>query len=291
MSEIEEIHFEKLRKDWYANGTFMSRTIQRQLHTSRPLTRFVGFPRHWLPLFEWGGCPWRDSVEPDVFVPFISGRTEGEVVADIQRARAARQLRLLVDVAASSEVVLSEALQRLDGRLGASDFDEDSGREIRLTTWHSYNRADVRAFDSLISNFSQRRSGVLFVPCSKARPYAASQSHKRLLQLARAHGVDVDVLDKVVITSLGPIPEQYWDAPIVQSYDTGIRDIYRLFLQTKALLKQTNYAEAWDLMSFSPYSDILRLCHLEGLLPLPKRLSGIRKRNISIYRPTARVRR
>ena len=148
----------------------------------------------------------------------------------------------------------------------------------------------MRAFDSLVSGFKQRHAGVLFIPCSKVRPYSRSQSHRRLLQLARAHGVHVDLLDKVVITSLGPIPEQYWDAPIVQTYNTGIRDIYRL-LQTKALLRRTNYTDAWDLMSFAPYSDILHLCHLEGLLPLPRRLRVIRKRNISVYRPEASVSR
>jgi hypothetical protein len=284
-----ELHYTDLRKDWYANGTFMSRAIQRQLRARRQLILFVGFPRHWLPLFEWSRCPWRGSVEPDTFVPFMSGRTEDEVVADIERAKSAKRLRLLVDVAASSEVVLSETLQRLDGRLGELDFTEESGQEIRLTTWHSYNRADVRAFDLLISDFKQRHKGVLFIPCSKARPYSASQSHRRLLQLARAHEVPVDLLDKVVITSLGPVPEQYWNAGIVQVYDTGIRDIYRLFLQTKVLLKGTNYTEAWDLMSFAPYSDMLHLCHLEGLLPTPKRLSAIRKRNISVYRPEAAV--
>jgi hypothetical protein len=281
-----EFIYKDMRKDWYANGTLMARAIQRQLRSPNPLVRFVGFPRHWLPLFEWGRCPWHGSVEPENFVPFITGKTEAQVIADIEEAKSAKQLRLLVDVVASSEVALSETLQRLDGRLGASDFEKDTGREIRLTTWHSYNRADVRAFDMLIAGFKQNRAGVLFIPCSKGRPYSASQSHKRLLRLACDRGVHVDLLDKVVITSLGPIPEQYWDAPIVQAYDTGVRDIYRLFIQTKILLRRTNYKEAWDLMSFAPYSDVLRLCHLEGLLPLPKRLTAIRKRNIPIYRPT-----
>jgi hypothetical protein len=265
----------------------MARAVQRQIRSEIPLVQFIDFPRHWLPLFEWSRCPWRGTIEPENFVPLISGRSEEDVLLDIARARQSRQLRLLVDVIASSEVVISETLQRIDGRLAACDFYREAGVDIKLTTWHSYNRADVRSYDELTLNFCQRHSGVLFIPCSKKRPYPASATHRRLLQSARENGIDIEHLDKIVITSLGPVPEQYWDNWIVKAYDTGIRDIYRLFLQLKNLLRNTTYTEAWDLMSFAPYSDILRLCHLEGLLPPLQRLGGQVRRNIPIYRPQA----
>src|SRR5882757_5509574 len=104
------VEFKSLRADWYANGNFMARAIQRQLRTPRVLATFRGFPRHWLPLFEWAGAPWEGSVEPPTYVPLFSGRTENQAVADIARARRAGQLRLLVEVAASAEIVLCETL-------------------------------------------------------------------------------------------------------------------------------------------------------------------------------------
>jgi hypothetical protein len=283
------IEFHSLRGDWYANGNFMARALQRQMRAKESLATFVEFPRHWLPLFEWARAPWRGSVEPRTYVPLISGRTEIEILSDVARARKAGQLRLLVEVVASAEIVLCETLQRVDGRLSASDFDAAMHDEVRLTTWHSYNRADVRAFDSRIAECRQSKSGVLFIPCAKARPYQKSQAYRRLMRVARDAGIDTDGLDKIVITSIGPVPEECWDLDFVQRYDTGVRDIYRLFLQTKALLRDTNYLEAWDLISFAPYSDMLRLLSLDGLLPEPKRLPSIRRRNIPIYRPPARA--
>ena len=279
-----EIEFEALRADWFANGSFMARALQRQLRSKRPLSVFCGFPRHWLPLFEWVGSPWRDSIEPDAYIPFFSGRSERHIMEEIARARAAGQLRLLVEIAASAEIVLCETLQRIDEVHGEDVSRLAEAGEIRLTTYHSYSRADVRAFDSQISGFRQSHPTVLFIPCAKARPYYKSQSYRRLLGQARAVGIDVKHADQIVITSLGPVPQRFWELDIVQRYDTGVRDVYRLFLQTKALLSRTKYRFAWDLMSFAPYSDMLRMLHLEGILPIPQRLPTARRRNIPVYR-------
>jgi hypothetical protein len=279
------IEFRSLRADWLANGNFMARAIQRQLRSRRPLLIFKGFPRHWLPLFEWAGAPWKGSIEPKTYVPLFSGRSEAEIVSEITRARANGQLRLLAEVAASTEIVLCETLQRIDGRLAPVSSSEVERHEVCLTTWHSYNRPDIRAFDAVIAGFRQTKAGVLFIPCAKARPYHRSRSHRRVMSTARAAGLQLDQLDTIVITSIGPVPEAYWEHDFVLRYDTGVRDIYRLMLQLKTLLKHTSYDEAWDLMPLAPYSDIIRLLHLEGLLPVPKRLESIRRRNIPIYRP------
>jgi hypothetical protein len=278
------VDFGKLRADWLANGNFIARALQRQLRSSEALLIFQGFPRHWLPLFEWAGAPWKHSIEPLEYVPLFSGRTEDEVVSEIAKARAVGQLRLLTEVAASTEIILCETLQRIDGRVSSLPSPEAQTNPIRLTTWHSYNRPDVRAFDATLASFRQTRPGVLFIPCAKARPYHYSRSHRRLMHTAREAGLALDQLDTIVITSLGPVPQALWEHDIVRRYDTGVRDIYRLFVQLKQLLKGTSYAEAWDLMSFAPYSDIVRLCYLDGLLPHPQRLENIKRRNVPAYR-------
>jgi hypothetical protein len=279
----EVVEFSSLRADWYANGNFMARAIQRQLRVAAPMFLFRGFPRQWLPMFAWAGAKWESSIEPAHYVPLFSGRAESEIAEDISRARDAGQLRLLVEVAASTEVVLCETLQRIDdGSLVAPGAKDD--REIRLTTWHSYSRPDVRAFDLLVSGFQQTRPQVMFIPCANTRPYQAAPAHQRLMKTVREAGLDVMTMDVIVLTSLGPVPENCWGLEVVQRYNTGIRDIYRLYLQTKRLLENTRYVEAWDLMSFVPYSDIVRLLHADGILPTPKRLKSIRRRNIPIYR-------
>lgn len=284
----ETVEFAALRADWFANGNFMARAIQRQLRSPVPLLSFAGFPRHWLPMFEWAGAPWSGSIEPDVYVPLVSGRSEDEIVGEIGRARESQQLRLLVEVIASSEVVICETLQRIDSGSGAPQV--PVAGEVRLTNWHGYSRPEVRAYDSVIAGFRQSRPGILFLPCAKARPYQTSQTHRRLLQKATLSGLNLDRLDIVVITSIGPVPEANWLDDLVQRYDTGIRDIYRLYLQLRALLKGTDYEVAWDLMSFAPYSELLRFAHRDGLLPEPRRLDSMRRRNIPVYREPGRSR-
>jgi hypothetical protein len=278
------IEFQSLRADWYANGDFIARAIQRQLRSARPLASFNKFPRHWLPLFEWAGASWNGSIEPPIYVPFFSGRQESDVIAEIANARKNGELRLLVEVAASAEIVLCETLQRIDGKFAPNRAPRSESGTVRLTNWHAYNRPDVRSFDMTVAGFRQKRSGVIFIPCAKSRPYHRSPSHRRLMRSAKEAGLDLNRLDVIVITSIGPVPEALWEHEFVQRYDTGVRDIYRLLQQLRRLLAGTVYREAWDLMSFGPYSDIIRLLHLEGILPAPQRLDSIRRRNIPVYR-------
>ncbi|RWD65943.1 DUF5591 domain-containing protein [Mesorhizobium sp.] len=288
MEEI--VRFDALRADWFANGNFMARAIQRQLTSDRPLARFVGFPRHWLPLFVWAGAAWSESVEPSSFVPLVSGRGEAELLEDIDRARANGNLRLLVEIVASAEVVLCETLQRIDASTGLNAFSSPD-EDIRLTCWHSYSRPEIRALDTLLREYRQQHDDVLFIPCSRSRPYTISQSHRRFLAIARAAGLAPDRMDIIVITSIGPIPQSLWSHDIVRRYDTGVRDIYRLLVQLRALLRDTRYQQAWDLMTFVPYSDLLSIVQREGLLPDVKRIENTRRRNIPAYRaPSSSVR-
>lgn len=280
------IHFDSLRADWFANGTFMSRALQRQLRSSVPLSKFCGFPRQWVPLFEWAEAPWSDSIEPSRYVPLISNRSEGDILAEVRRARSSGELRLLVEVIASGETILCETLQRIDA--GLEPTLGGSG-QVRLTSWHGYSRPEVRAFDSELAGFVQTKPSVLFIPCTKGRPYYKSPSHRRLLASLRAVGLKLDELDVIVITSIGPVPQPLWDHNFVQRYDTGIRDIYRILIQLRSLLYGTRYEEAWDLMPFAPYSDLLSIAHKEGLLPPLQRISGARRRNIPAYRAPKRA--
>lgn len=279
-----------MRADWYANGNLIARTIQRQLLVDRPIVEFRGFPRHWIPLFEWAGASWRHTTEPECYVPLFSGRSERDVIRDIVRARSAHQLRHLVEVAASAEIVLCETLQRIDEKQLRAAPVAGERTQIRLTTWHSYGRSECRAYDALLTAFRPKFPDAVFLPCAKSRPYQRARSHQKLIGQLRAHGIDPDRCDKIVITSMGPVPEEWWDHELVRRYDTGVRDIYRMLIQCRILLRHTHYAHAWDLLSFAPYCDLLGLLHLERIIPMPQRLPGIRRRNIPVYRGSRALR-
>jgi hypothetical protein len=277
------VEFSGLRDDWFANGTTMARSLQRDLAARSSASLYRGFPRQWIPIFEWVGAKWEGSTEPTGYVPFFSGRSEADVLEEVRRARAAGELRLLVEIAASSEVVLCETLQQIDERRVGRRILHGPKR-IRLTNWHSYNRAEVLRFERQPERFRQANPTVLFIPCARKRPYQLSQTHRKLLARVRSAGINPERCDKIVVTSIGLIPEPLWGESFVQRYDTGVRDIYRLIVQARRLLRGTSYDFAWDLLPFSPYSDLLQIVSREGLIPTPRRLPGARRRNIPAYR-------
>ncbi len=281
---MQTIRFADLRPDWFANGSLVARAIQRQLRCSATAIEFVGFPRHFLPLFAWAGAAWRDSIEPATYVPLISARSQADVERDIEAAKNAGALRLLLETVGSAEIVLCETLQRIDAAHATPDPNDII--PVTLTNWHGYSRPECRAFDEALAGFRQTKPDILFIPCAKTRPYPSSQAHRRLI--AAAAGIDPAHRDVVVITSIGPVPESLWHDPFVLRYDTGVRDIYRLLIQLRPLLAGTDYRRAWDLIPFTPYSDLLTIVHREGLLPSPQRLPSIRRRNIPTYRPSRR---
>ncbi len=243
---------------------------------------FTAFPRQWIPVFEWLGADWKRSSEPANFVPFFSDLDEAAILAQVRAAKAAGQLRLLAEIAASADVVLCETMQRIDGLL---DRPESPDRPTTLTTWHGYNRRSLRELDKEIAAFKSRSSGVVFIPCAKSRPYSRAPSFKRLMKRLEADGICMDGYEKIVLTSIGPVPESLWGHEVVLAYDTGIRDLYRLLTQLRALLRNNSFSSAIDVLPLAQYGDLLDILHLEGALPPLSRPSWLRRRNIPIYRP------
>src|SRR5688572_502327 len=81
---------------------------------SRKAVTLTGFPRHWLPIFELAGARWKGSSSPDLYVPFVSGLTQQELVKEIRSAQKAGQLRVLVESIAGCDPVIAEVLPRID---------------------------------------------------------------------------------------------------------------------------------------------------------------------------------
>src|SRR6516164_8959822 len=88
--------FQSLRRDWYVSNEALSRAVRHAV-AGRKRYRFIGFPRQWVPVFEWYGVPWARSVPPLDYVPLFSDLSEGDVLRIVAAARANRALRLLVE--------------------------------------------------------------------------------------------------------------------------------------------------------------------------------------------------
>ena len=67
-----------------------------------------------------------------------------------------------------------------------------------------------------------------------------------------------------MITSIGIVPEELWENPVVGSYDAGVPDIYRLLRLARTFFSSHSYDKVIDCLSFEPYSDILRILRAEG---------------------------
>jgi hypothetical protein len=90
--------------------------------------------------------------------------------------------------------------------------------------------------------------------------------------------------DVIVVTSIGPVPEKLWSHDVVMRYDTGIRDVYRILVLLRRMLRGVRYAVGWDCLAFRPYRDILSIACREGSIGRLARPEGLRGRNIPSYR-------
>jgi hypothetical protein len=277
------IDFNGLRTDWYSGGDFMARALQRQLRNGD--TTFVNFPLQWIPVFAWAGAAWRSPTRPTQYLPLFSHIEEQDLVREVERARHAGQLRSLAELAASSDIVLCETLQRIDAMgSAAAEPERADGSPIVLTNWLSYTRAEFRSYEESLKKFRQGSRSAIFLSCGRSRPYQNSRTHHRLRALLKAQDIAMEDHDVIVMTSIGPVPSSLWQHPVVMRYDTGIRDVYRVLTLLRRLLHGTHYDTAWDCLSFRPYRDVLEIVAREGSIGKLLRPNNIRSRNIPAYR-------
>ena len=213
--------------------------------------------------------------------------SERELVQETQRARKAGQLRSLVELTASCDIVLCETLQRIDARHCRSTADTGNNgdaRSIILSNWLSYTRPEFRDYEEALKQYRQGSRSAIFLSCGRTRPYHLSRTHVRLRRALEAEGVDIDCHDVIVMTSIGPVPQPLWQHPVVMLYDTGIRDIYRVLTLLRRLLHGTQYEVGWDCLSFRPYRDVLDIVTREGRIRKLLRPRVLRSRNIPVYR-------
>ncbi|MDZ4110396.1 MAG: DUF5591 domain-containing protein [Brevundimonas sp.] len=256
------LSFGALRSDWFYANDIVPRHLVRARAGERIM--FDGFPAHWLPLIAWCGGVWANAQAPERHLPLVSDAGPRGVEAMVFAARSNNELRTLVEAVACLDPVLADALYIVDQK-AAPRVDEET---LWLTSWASYGRPAVRLFERRVADFRSTNTTALFLPCSRRRPYDKSNTHKRIWTRLEAQGIvspGDPGFDHIVLSSIGIVPRAHWDDPVVQRYDAGVPDIYRLLRLLRAFLKTQRYHRVVDCLSFEPYSDLLRICQSECL--------------------------
>lgn len=264
------VNFQAIRSDWYEGNELMPRLIGKVVRGERRFI-FRGFPTPWLPLFIYFDLDWGEACTPKTYVPIFSDLQEGEIFALCSSAKKNGQLRLLVETTVTLDPLMADCLYILDNRLPievAECFEDpiEDTRSLRITNWQSYGRPSVRRLEREIGTFRRGSEACVMLPCARKRPYFKSRTHKTIYAKLRAQGVNIDQIDKIVLTSIGVLPEVFWKKHEVQVYDTGVPDIYRLLRLTRQFFKVNRYDIVYDTLNFPPYSDILRVVAGEGLI-------------------------
>lgn len=275
--EIKRFNFSDLRSDWYASNHTLPRLIRGCIE-ERQYLEFHGFPRQWIPIFEWFGIAWADSIDPLEYIPFFSDLTEDCLTAIIRRAKEQKSLRILVESATMYDPILSDLLYIIDNTVSLTgsvikhdcqeidDKTQERTRRLILNGWQAYGRPSVRTIEKAVLAVQPQANIAVALPCSRTRPYNKSSTHRKIYQILERHGYKLDELHRIVITSLGVLPEETWGLPQVMTYDAGVPDIYRILRLIRKYFSKVQYLYVLDCLQFEPYSDVLRIAEREGII-------------------------
>jgi hypothetical protein len=273
----EVLEYGSLRRDWYNSNQTLPRLI-RQIAEGRRRCVFIGFPRQWIPVFEWFGVPWEKSTSPANYIPFFSDFSENRLVKIVHRSRREGTLRILVESASMYDAVVSDLLYIVDNtvRTESASMQNDlleatnrcaaKRRPLLLNGWQSYGRPSLRLLESWALAVKPQSSIAVALPCALARPYDRSQTHKKIYRILEDQGHPLKTLHRVVITSLGILPEEVWSMPQVIAYNAGVPDIYRILRLGRAFFGMAKYSLVIDCLQFEPYSDVLNILRMEGVI-------------------------
>jgi hypothetical protein len=285
LNELKELRFCDIRQDWYYSNQLLPRLIRNSIHRTQQI-KFAGFPRQWIPVFEYYGIPWRICSEPSEYMPIVSELSDDELARYSQAAKAKGTLRTLVESVSALDPLIADLLYIVDHSIEVSKFDlvptESKGPKlIRLSSWQSYGRPEVLRFETAVDQVGKSNSVAVLLPCSRQRPYRASRTHKKIWQALTELGYQRDAVDQVVVTALGVVPESLWDHPAVLTYDAGVPDIYRVLRLARRFFRRNIYSHVIDCLQFAPYSDIFKILQREKIV---KRLTrGPVTRNRQFY--------
>ncbi|MEM9409747.1 MAG: DUF5591 domain-containing protein [Planctomycetota bacterium] len=140
------------------------------------------------------------------------------------------------------------------------------GKNLLLNSWHCYNRPSLLDLEKRVIESSIDEENVLILPCSMARPYDRSRTHRRMREVFAGEGYNIDEYLQVVISSIGIVPEQFWNDSAVVSYNSGVPDVYRTLRLARNFFSRFKFKRVVSVLSYEPYRDVLRICEKEQLI-------------------------
>ena len=260
MTRARNVAFSDIRGDWYRGADLMARLI---VQSARQGTILVGFPAIWIPIFMHFGAHWKDAIPQSEWRPLFSDLPPLEIERLAGAAQDRGQLRTLVEGTAALDSLLADVLHKLDRR---RDNAAVAAGKIALTGWQSYGRPEILDFEErVLATRPEQGTTAILLPCARRRPYSRSKTHIRMWKGLAERGINKGAIDEIVISSLGVVPQQFWEDPVVLAYDSGVPDIYRVLRLMRSYFAARPYSVVVDCLEFEPYRDCLRILGREGL--------------------------
>src|SRR5262245_14994741 len=280
-----ELRFDSVRSDWYAANTLIPRYLVRALYDGVPL-RLVGFPSQWIPVCVHYGLAYGEPRAPLTYLPIFSDLPISEIARLAETARTHNAGRSLLYAAVALAAVIADLVYIVDHKLaGLGRGDPGSSGSNLLNTWHSFCRPEVMDLQERMCRYDTESDVALLLPCSRHRPYAESRTHSRLRRNLAEAGHNSDACAQIVVTALGVVPRQYWNHPLVMSYDAGAVDLWRVFQLLRVFFAANRFQSVIDCLSFKPYSEMLQMLHVLHLIPPPIRPLKLRWRGFHAVMP------
>ena len=187
-----------------------------------------------------GGEERSEAIEEDAEV--LALEEYRRALATVRVALVRGRLRELVESRLTTEPILGEMLRYAD-RLSAHLLEERApvvgdARKGRYVLAESLRRPEMRRFrDRLVERYRPppSKSALLFVPCSRTKPYRLSPSHRRFARAwegqphaERLHVVSVSSPIGVVPRELEDIyPARHYDIPVTGEWTEAEQDLVR----------------------------------------------------------------
>ena len=267
---MKELKFRDIRQDWYYSNQLLPRLFHKATSSAESI-RLVGFPRQWIPICEYFDIAWRDCSEPDQYIPIVSEISDAKLAHFSRKARAQGTLRTFVESISALDPLIADLLYIVDHRrivssVSVAQTPQNHSKLIRLSSWQAYGRPEVIRFESEVDQIIKIKPVAVVLPCSRKRPYRSSRTHHKIWRALTALNYERKAVDQIVVTSLGVVPEQLWDHPVVISYDAGVPDIYRVLRLARRFFSRNSYKLVVDCLQFAPYSDVLSILRREKIL-------------------------
>ena len=169
------------------------------------------------------------------------------------------KLRLFLETTATSSMLVADALYQLDySEAKPVGFDNgilDEERKITVATWQTYGRSYIQELDKKIEKYQSTKPKLMILPCTGSKPYNHNNLNIEEYKNQNYH--------KLVITSIGIIPEEFWLDPTILTYTTGVPDIWRVYNLVKQYFIKNKYNEILCYLDYTPYIEIMELINKE----------------------------